>query len=208
MSNVRKQIFFTSDWHCFHENVLKFCNRPFTDLDHMHRVLINNYNASVPDHGICYFVGDMGMKNSNRLKAILDQLNGTKILILGNHDAKINTLYKAGFDAVCHGMKLEIAKQMVTISHCPLLDTPREDTTRMKKSYDPNWHGNDREKHRKHSFSNTGQFHLHGHIHSPNKGQSKKTLGKQFDVGVDASNYRPVHISQIESWIALYKEEE
>ena len=56
----RKNIYFTSDWHVGHDNVLKFDNRPFKDVDHMHRVLINNYNSTVKPDDVCYFLGDMG----------------------------------------------------------------------------------------------------------------------------------------------------
>jgi calcineurin-like phosphoesterase family protein len=65
-----------------------------------------------------------------------------------------------------------------------------------------NWHGEHRQQ--AYSVADEGQFHLHGHIHSPNGGKSQKILGRQYDVGVPANGYRPVSISQIESWIAKY----
>ena len=68
-----------------------------------------------------------------------------------------------------------------------------------------NWHGET--KHRDKALKNYGQFHLHGHIHSPNAGRSKKILDKQYDVGVDANDFYPVSISCIESWIARYKQD-
>ena len=69
-----------------------------------------------------------------------------------------------------------------------------------------NWH---REKDfDMYSVEDKGQFHLHGHIHSPNGGLSTKILGRQMDVGVPSSNYAPISISTIESWIARTKKEE
>ena len=68
-----------------------------------------------------------------------------------------------------------------------------------------NWHGELRPNFQQYQVPNNGQFHLHGHIHSPNGGKSVKILDKQMDVGVVANNYRPVSISTIESWISLYK---
>jgi calcineurin-like phosphoesterase family protein len=62
-----------------------------------------------------------------------------------------------------------------------------------------NWHGETRNK--RFSVPDEGQFHLHGHIHSPNGGKSKRNLNRQLDVGLPCSNWRPVHISHIESWI-------
>lgn len=200
--NVRKPTFFTSDWHVFHKNVITYSRRPFTDVDHMHRVLVNNYNASVPPNGVCYFLGDMGLCSSGNLQSIIQQLNGTKVLIAGNHDAGINTMYYTGFDVVLHGGLLEIAKQRVTLSHYPLQGIYRESLDGIDRADGTNWHGEHRPVSKLHGFHYTGQFHLHGHIHSPNSGRSVPRLGRQMDVGVDANNYRPVSISTIESWIA------
>jgi len=206
MKNNRKAIFFTSDLHIGHANVIKFSNRPFRDLDHMHQVLIRNFNASVPKDGVCYFLGDIGMGSSELVKSIISQLNGTKILIVGNHDKGYNAMYNMGFDAVMHGARMQIAGETVTLSHCPLRDVYREDTTGMRGSdgSEP-WHGNGRKKSKAYSFRNHGQLHLQGHIHSPNSGKSIRSLGRQLDVGVDSNNYTPVSLSTIESWVCKTK---
>lgn len=204
MSKNRKSIFFTSDQHFFHKNCIDFDNRPFKDVDHMHRVLINNYNHTVPEDGICYFVGDFSMGNSEQTKEILSKLNGTKILIIGNHDAGINSMYSKGFDVVLNTATICIAGEMVTISHCPLRGVFRENTEGMRGAKEgENWHGESR--HQKFSLEDTGQFHLHGHLHS-SKEDCK--LGRQYDIGVVANNYYPVSLSQVESWIAEVKRNE
>jgi calcineurin-like phosphoesterase family protein len=64
------------------------------------------------------------------------------------------------------------------------------------------WHGESR--HERFSVPDTGQFHLHGHIHSPNGGKSERILERQFDVGLPGNKYRPVHVSEIESFIMRY----
>lgn len=198
----RRTTFFTSDWHIGHNNVIKYSNRPFKDVDHMARILINNFNSTVPKTGITYFLGDMGFTQGDALKNVVSQLNGLKILILGNHDKGVEAMYKQGFDAVMYGATLFIAGQIVTLSHCPLLGIWREDMTKMEKPRGTFWHGDDRNQ--KFSTVDRGQFHLHGHVHSPNGGRSEKILNKQYDVGVDANGFRPVSISTIESWIATY----
>jgi len=206
MSNGIVKQFATSDWHVGHHNVIDFSNRPFKDTRDMHRVLINNYNSTVPEDGICYFVGDMGMGNPLTLKHVIKELNGTKILVLGNHDKGLNKMYSLGFDVVTFGAIFDICGEQVTMTHCPLRDTYREDTSKMKEGeLCPNWHGEHRKKYKKYTIPNWGQYHLHGHIHSPNSGQSKKIEGRQMDVGVDANGYRPVSWSAIESWIAKTK---
>lgn len=201
MSNI-KPVFFTSDWHLGHENALKFDERPFKDLNDMHETLIRRYNATVPTYGVCYFVGDMGNKTED-IRKVINRLNGIKILILGNHDHGVNTMYNCGFDVVLYNATLYIAKERVTISHCPLVGLFREDTSQMKSaSKNENWHGESRAKHLQFAMKNEGQFHLHGHIHSrENKSQSKKILGRQYDIGCVANKYTPVSTSTIESWI-------
>lgn len=207
--SLNKPIFFTSDWHVGHRNVISFSNRPFTDIEHMERVLINNFNASVPTNGVTYFLGDMGLTDWFHLQSVISQLNGTKVLVLGNHDKASTTMYQVGFDVVLHGAWLQIAGEKVTLSHCPLKGVYRENTEGMHGSPEgENWHGESRKSHEIYTCSNEGQFHLSGHIHSPNSGKSQRTLGRQMDVGVDANSYRPVSHKQVAEWIALVKRQE
>ena len=203
--NKLKQIFFTSDWHMGHANSIKFDNRPFKDLDDMHKSIIRNFNKKVPKDGLTYFLGDILICGTEQGKELLSQLNGTKVLIVGNHDKAYQASYNAGFDVVLNSATLYIQNNKVTISHCPLLETYREDTSEYPEK-GANWHGE--YKNQMYSVRDEGQFHLHGHIHSPNNGKSVKILDRQFDVGLPANNYRPVHISEIESWITKYKNKE
>lgn len=205
----RKGIFFTSDWHIGHANSIKFDNRPFKDLDHMHTVLVNNYNSTVPEDGVCYFLGDVGLAKSGLINGVISRLYGTKILIVGNHDGGYQAMYNAGFNVVINSASLFIAGEIVTMSHHPLPGIVREDTSGMKGSIEGEcYHGEKRDNAKLYSVPNVNQFHLHGHIHSPNGGKSTKILGRQYDVGVVANQYRPVSISAIESWIAKTKQEE
>jgi len=204
----RKGIFLWSDLHIGHANVLVFDKRPFKDLEDMHEVLVNNYNSTVRD-GVCYFLGDIGLGKSDTVQKVISRMGGTKVCILGNHDKGVEAMYKAGFDVVLYGATLQIAGERVTLSHCPLLGVYREKCEGMNGSQTgENWHGESRLKQRIFTVKDEGQFHLHGHIHSPNGGKSQKILGRQRDVGVAANGYRPVSISEIESWIAKTKQEE
>lgn len=205
MRNNIRPIFFTADWHIGHQNSLKFDNAPFKTIEEKHRFLVKNYNAIVPENGICYFLGDMGICKSDLIKNILSKLNGTKVLILGNHDKGVNAMYDMGFDVVLYSATLYIAAERVTISHCPLRGLYREDTSNMRGcDGTENWHKE--HKHTKFSIENEGQFHLHGHIHSrADRAQSKKIEGKQFDVGAPGNKYRVYSMGQIESWINKYK---
>lgn len=207
MSNNRKPIFFTSDLHIGHLNSIKFDNRPFQDLNQMHNALIKGFNSQVPKNGICYMLGDIGTHSSELTKWFLSQLNGTKVLIIGNHDKGSDANYAMGFDVVLNNATIYIQGERVTMSHCPLRGVFREDVSDMRGAKDGDmWHG----EHKNQAFSveNEGQFHLHGHIHSPNGGKSTKILNRQFDVGVPSNAYRPVPISVIEAWIDTTKNKE
>lgn len=197
----RKPTFFTSDWHINHANSLKFDNRPFKTVEEMHRALIRNYNAQVPKNGICYFLGDIATGPTEIVRAILDQLNGTKVCIVGNHDKAYAAMYNCGFDVVLHTASIRINNQIVTMSHCPLPGMFRENVEGMERvELTEKWHGEFRQK--DFTVPDIGQFHLQGHIHSGNGNKSIKILGRQMDVGVVANNFRPVGISQVESWIS------
>lgn len=199
-----KPTFFSSDWHIGHEKAIEYDKRPFRNLDEMHKSLVTRYNSCVPNSGICYFLGDMGNRTED-IKNVITQLNGTKVLILGNHDKGITTMYNCGFDVVLYSASIYIGDHRITMSHCPLLGVFREDTSKMKRGIIENWHGETNPKHRRFSLVNEDQFHLHGHIHSrKDKSQSQKILDKQYDVGVTANNYTPVSVSQIESWVMTY----
>ena len=200
----RKATFFTSDWHDGHHNSIEFDNRPFRDTDHMREALIRNYNSCVPNDGIGYFLGDIGISSTEYLKKTIERLNGTKVLILGNHDKGHSAMYNCGFDVVLNGAVLYISGQRVTLSHCPLMGVYRENLDHIpehKKVEGANWHGE--HKNKAYSFEDEGQFHLHGHIHARKDTPHKLIIdGRQMDVGVPAHKYRPVHIGVIESWIS------
>lgn len=201
---MKTKLYFTSDWHIGHANSLKFDNRPFADLDDMHTQLVKTFNYWVPKHGITYFLGDFAMGDISTAQKVLKALNGRKVLIRGNHDRNFDSCYNMGFDLVLNKAEIMLGKHRITMSHCPLRGIHREDLSSMLGTKPgEHWHGESRHSDWA-SWPDEGQFHLHGHIHSPNKGRSQKILGRQFDVGVPANKYKPVSIGEIQSWINSY----
>ena len=83
---MSKEIWFTSDTHFFHKNVIKYSNRPFENALEMNEKLIHNWNERVKPTDDIYHLGDFGFASTARLETIFNQLNGNKYLILGNHD--------------------------------------------------------------------------------------------------------------------------
>lgn len=201
-------MFFTSDWHVGHRNCLIFDARPFTSLQHMHAVLIDNYNSCVGPEDVCYFLGDFAMGNVELASGVLAQLSGTKVCLLGNHDRGTQAMLNMGFDAVMNSARLVLGNELVTMSHCPKMGVWREDTSGMPgHTGKENWHGE--AKNRRFSVEDFGQFHLSGHIHSrPGVEKSQRELGRQYDVGCVANDYRPVSASHIVKWMTRVKQQE
>lgn len=86
-SIIRPRIYLTSDLHLDHANIIKYCNRPFKNVDEMNSVLINNWNNTISPEDTVYFLGDLAFaKNYRRAMHFLRILNGNKIIIRGNHD--------------------------------------------------------------------------------------------------------------------------
>lgn len=77
-------IWFTSDTHFDHANVIKYCNRPFAHKDEMNEAMIENWNSVVKPGDTIYHLGDFSF--GKEPSVIFRRLNGNKIFIMGNHD--------------------------------------------------------------------------------------------------------------------------
>lgn len=87
-------IWVTADAHYHHANILKYTNRPFTDVYHMDNVLIQNWNSRVGPNDIVFVLGDLAMGNRRGMtRNVIHKLNGWIILIRGNHDCKPKFYY-------------------------------------------------------------------------------------------------------------------
>jgi len=84
--------FLISDTHFGHANILTFKRndgsplRDFPDIDYHDEYLIDQWNSTVQPEDKVYHLGDVGFRNFTVLGSILARLNGTKVLIRGNHD--------------------------------------------------------------------------------------------------------------------------
>lgn len=81
-----QQSFITSDLHLGHANIIKYCNRPFTDVYDMNRTLVYNWNATIRKDDIVYFLGDLAYGRNSSTDSWLRKLNGKITFIKGNHD--------------------------------------------------------------------------------------------------------------------------
>ena len=165
-------IYFTSDLHFGHANIIRLCKRPFADVDEMDGALITNWNKKVTKKDIVYILGDV-VWDKNKVGFYMEQLKGKKILVCGNHDStwckKEET--KGFFEQVTSFMEINAEGRCLTLCHYPMLE----------------W------KNSRESDGKIG-YHLHGHIHN-RVAQEYKPLYMQFNalnVGVDVNGFVPV----------------
>jgi len=96
--------FFSADHHFFHPNILRYCSRPFKNEQEMRNVIVKKHNEVVGPDDTTYFLGDVAMVGRHELSKLgplLARMNGTKHLILGNHDeGRPFTYEKFGFTTV------------------------------------------------------------------------------------------------------------
>ena len=115
-------IYFTADTHFGHENIIKFCNRPFASIEEMDEVLIANWNERVRGNDTVFILGDMFFRISDA-EPVLKRLKGKKRLIVGNHDSswmkKVDlTRY---FESVDTFLETSDGQHGLTLCHYPLL---------------------------------------------------------------------------------------
>lgn len=81
-------IYFTADPHLGHANIIKFCNRPFSDVHDMNKTLTKNWNNVVTADDVIYVIGDFCWGNANQY---VHHLNGEIHLVPGGHDRKFRS---------------------------------------------------------------------------------------------------------------------
>jgi len=80
------RLFFIADTHFGHTNVIRYTGRPFVNSHEMDETMIERWNSVVGKKDTVYHLGDVGLRSPGHLRAILERLNGTIHLVLGNHD--------------------------------------------------------------------------------------------------------------------------
>ena len=116
------KVWFTADCHFGHSEIIVYCDRPFETRKEMDRSLIDKWNSRVAEDDLVFVLGDFTMKRTDIgfVEARLRQLNGRKILILGNHDYLNAFDYvDAGFESVHTHYVFEEEEQLIHLTHDP-----------------------------------------------------------------------------------------
>ncbi len=80
--------FVISDSHFYHENIIQYCDRPFSSVEEQNEVQIANWNSVVSPEDTVIHLGDFIMGVKENIPEMLPRLNGKIILCRGNHDTR------------------------------------------------------------------------------------------------------------------------
>lgn len=177
------RIWFTSDYHMGHRNIIGLCDRPFADIMEMESEIIKRHNAIVGPDDVVYDLGDFAYRcSAEHAVECLRALKGRRTMLWGNHDKPLRQAVRRGLldDLVGvgkitfvgdpepqfqTGLNVVIENQRIVLAHYA----------------QRTWQGSFR-----------GAWHLYGHSHG-----NLPPFRKSMDVGVDAWDFRPVSFEEI-----------
>lgn len=181
-----QNIFFISDLHVGHKNVIKYDNRPYSNLEEMHTDIIKRWNETVQPEDIVYYLGDLSFTRSDTAKWFVNSINGKIYFIMGNHDSMKNIINLNRWENV-HEYGTEIfvkdednkkargsqGYQQIIMSHYPILSWNRQ---------------------------HYGSWMIHGHAHGNlMKSNQDYYRRKVIDVGCNCIDYRPISYGQVKT---------
>jgi len=136
--------------------------------------MITRHNEIVTNGDVVYHLGDFALPNKgdgHEIDDIIDKLNGTKILILGNHDHRnLRKRHLAKFAKVVELDYIRLVngyRYRVMLCHYPM------------RTWRASCHGS---------------WHIHGHSHG-----NLSPFGLSLDAGVDCHNFYPLSEREIVS---------
>jgi calcineurin-like phosphoesterase family protein len=174
-----KNVFFTSDFHLFHHNVLKFDKRPFTDIHEMHKVLETNWNEVVGPDDIVIYLGDLSFArkdDTDFVEGMLWGLNGTIHFVMGNHD---------DYRVIPKNTRFESVQDYLEVRIAHMLDGKRVETLFCCMHY-PIYSWNK---------AHHGSYMIHGHCHGNlHHGEDANFYVNRrvIDVGCLLTDYKPI----------------
>ena len=175
-------VFFTSDFHLFHNNVLKYDNRPFNDVHEMHLAIEERWNETVGPDDVVIYLGDLSFarqEDRQYVDKLLLGLNGKIHYIMGNHDKYDNIIKMPKFETVQDYLELRLVhyndenikvETLFCMMHYPIYS----------------WN-------KKHH----GSYMVHGHSHHNLDSGVFHKNNRIIDVGCNECNYTPVSYKEI-----------
>lgn len=185
---IEKKVFFTSDFHLFHHNVLKFDNRPFENVFDMHVAIENNWNEVVGPNDIVIYLGDLSFarkEDRTLVEMMMSRLNGEIHFVMGNHDK---------WDDIKKFTRFKSQQDYLEVRITEVVDAVRIERMFVCMHY-PIYSWN--KKHHK-------TYHAHGHCHG-NLHHGEDTIyyknNRAIDVGCMLHDYTPIsHLEIIDKF--------
>lgn len=201
-------IFFTSDPHYWHANVIKYCARPFASVEEMNEMMVIAWNYNVRPEDTVYVLGDFSLA-FRAVETFPQRLLGNKILVPGNHDfchsyhkksrtpenqqKWIKKYEENGFQVLAEQTTLDLeGLGVVNLCHHPYSDGGKNDNDGNGDKYEK-WRPVD-----------DGKILLCGHIHEKWKTKKSPKGSLMINVGVDVHSFTPVSLKKI---ISIAKDE-
>lgn len=197
--------FFSSDPHFWHNNVIRYCTRPYATVEEMNEDMVNKWNSVVAPEDEVYNLGDFSLAFRG-VELYPHRMNGVKYLVPGNHDF-CHSYHKKSRNA--EGREKWAQKYrdhgFIILPEQTILDLKEVGTVNMchHPYTDDNSHGTAgyQDKYAKWRPADDGRVLLCGHIHEKwhIKKSSKGSL--MINVGVDVNGFRPISEDEIVSII-------
>lgn len=174
----------SSDLHLYHENVIPYCNRPFSSVEEMNETIVNNLNSRI-GNGVLFHVGDFAFQTGRKFQEIQKLVNRftfTTIHIVGNHD-KAKRLKEFGFKHVFNEAYITYANKVFWLHHIPLQSRQGDSRYFRPKP------------------AMGFDYCISGHIHSQPADRMRLdplTGWLNMDIGIDSrGDYTPWHIDEV-----------
>jgi len=166
---------FISDQHLGHKRVIEYTNRPFSCIEEMDEIIIQNHNKVVSKNDTVWFLGDFALTRKEKIREYLSRLKGKLNLVVGNHDMFLNDKDCTRLlNEICRYKEIKEYGQLYVLSHYPFYSWN-------KRSY--------------------GSVHIHGHCHK-DIDLSIDILGndlcnRYLCVSAECIDYTPISLEKI-----------
>lgn len=170
------RVFFTSDLHFDHENLCRGLRN--MSAKESNEIIIENWNRVVTKRDLVYILGDVTMENHKNIEYFMNRLQGSKVVIGGNHD-----------DLRCYKEYMYLGiPVMGVLKYKGFLCTHMPVHVKELEYYRGNIHG-----------------HLHnsGYIEGVGFYDAPIYNGRYYNVNTEYHNYTPVLFSNIEEYFIM-----
>jgi calcineurin-like phosphoesterase family protein len=165
------RVWFWSDLHFFHANVIGYCDRPFVDMETMNETMLRNCLDTVSANDILVFGGDIAMGKVEATNELLRAIPAYKLNVVGNHDMdrKKGALLGLAVDEIAPCLEFSAGGRDYFVSHYPVRE----------------------------AILMPGQVNIHGHIHNQVVHPAVGSGSRHVNMSVEFTGYRPVDLAAL-----------